>query len=194
MGLAERLERLEPREKQLLGVLGGIFAVFMLLLVPVGIAALLGSRRSDVEELRAAIEQIQTSREDVKKRERQRAAVIERYAKAAPPLAGLLEKLATQSQLEIPESQDRAPVPHGKRYEERSTKIVLRKVGMLNLVNFMEKIEQSGHPVTLSRVNIRKRGTEPDSYDVEMIVSAYDRKAETKPKSAAKSEEEGSEP
>lgn len=180
MGLAERLERLEPREKQLLGVLGGIFAVFMLLLVPVGIAALLGSRRSDVEELRAAIEQIQTSREDVKKRERQRAAVIERYAKAAPPLAGLLEKLATQSQLEIPESQDRASVPHGKRYDERSTKIVLRKVGMLNLVKFMERIEQSGHPLTIARLNIRKRATEPDSYDVEMIVSAFDRKAEAK--------------
>ena len=71
-------------------------------------------------------------------------------------------------------------VPDGKRYEERSTKIVLRKVGMLSLVTFMEKLETSGHPVTISRLNIRKRGTEPDSYDVEMIVSAFDRKPDTK--------------
>lgn len=194
MGLRERIERLEPRERQLLGVLGGVVAVFFLLMVPIGVAALIGSKRSDVETLRDAIDQIQASREELAQRERERGAVLERYSKPAPPLAGLLEKYAGQAQLEIPESQDRAPVPHGKRYEERSTKIVLRKVGMLNLVNFMEKIEQSGHPVTLSRVNIRKRGTEPDSYDVEMIVSAYDRKAEAKPKSAAKSEEEGSEP
>ena len=190
MSLADRIERLEPREKQLLGILAGVFAVFLLLLVPVAVTAILSSKRSDVEELKAAIEQIQASRDEIKKRDRERAAVIERYTKAAPPLAGLLEKLATQSQLEIPESQDRAVVPHGKRYEERSTKIVLRKVGMLNLVKFMERIEQSGHPVTIARLNIRKRATEPDSYDVEMIVSAYDRKAETKKE---KTEEEPAE-
>lgn len=195
MSLRERIERLEPRERQLLTVLGGIATVFVLLLVPIGVAALIGSKRSDVEALRDAINQIQESRDELKKRERERGAVLERYAQPAPPLAGLLEKFASQSQIEIPESQDRAPVPHGKRYEERSTKIVLRKVGMLNLVNFMEKIEQSGHPVTISRINIRKRGTEPDSFDVEMIVSAYDRKADTtKPASAAPGDAEESAP
>lgn len=191
MGLMERMERLEPRERQLLTILGGVLAMFALLLVPVGVAALLGSKRSDVEELRSAINQIQESREELKKRERERGQVIERYAKPAPPLAGLLEKFATESQVEIPESQDRAVVPHGKRYDERSTKIVLRKVGMLSLAKFMERVEQSGHPVTIQRLNIRKRGTEPDSYDVEMIVSAFDRKAEPKKESAAEGATEG---
>lgn len=193
MNLSERIERLEPRERQLLAILGGVLAVFLLLLVPVGVAAVLGSKRSDIEDLRSAIDQIQASRDELKTIERQRAQVIERYARPAPPLAGLLEKLASQSQLAIPESQDRALVPHGKRYEERSTKIALRKVGMLNLVNFMEKIEQSGHPVTISKLNIRKRGTEPDSYDVEMIVSAFDRKAEPKKEKPAADEETKSE-
>jgi general secretion pathway protein M len=189
MNLSERIERLEPRERQLLAILSGVLAVFLLLLVPVGVAALIGSKRSDVEALRDAIEQIQASRDELKTIEKKRAQVIERYAKPAPPLAGLLEKLASQSQLAIPESQDRAVVPHGKRYEERSTKITLRKVGMLNLVNFMERVEQSGYPVTISKLNIRKRGTEPDSYDVEMIVSAFDRKAEPKKEKSEKEEE-----
>jgi general secretion pathway protein M len=191
MNLSERIERLEPRERQLLAVLSGVLAVFLLLLVPVGVAALIGSKRSEIEELRDAIDQIQASRDELKTIERQRAQVIERYSRPAPPLAGLLEKLASQSQLAIPESQDRALVPHGKRFEERSTKIVLRKVGMLNLVNFMERVEQSGHPLTISKLNIRKRGTEPDSYDVEMIVSAFDRKAEPKKEKPA---EEGDKP
>ena len=55
----------------------------------------------------------------------------------------------------------------------------------------MERIEQSGHPVSISRLNIRKRGTEQDSYDVELIISAYDRKSEpkeTKPSAAAQEE------
>jgi general secretion pathway protein M len=185
MSLRDRIERLEPRERQLLTLLLGLLAAFLLLLVPVAVAALVGSKRAGVQELRDAIDQIQASRDEIAKRERERAQVVERYSKPAPPLAGLLETLATESKLEIPESQDRAPVPHGKRYDERSTKIVLRKVGMLNLVKFMERIEQSGHPVAIARLNIRKRGTEPDSYDVDMIVSAFDRKAETKPDKAA---------
>jgi general secretion pathway protein M len=191
MSLRDRIERLEPRERQLLAILSGVLAVFLLLLVPLGVAALLGSKRSDVQELRDAIDQIQASRDEIAKRERERAQVIERYSKPAPPLAGMLEKLATESKLEIPESQDRAPVPHGKRYEERSTKIVLRKVGMLNLAKFLERIEQSVIP-SRSRLNIRKRGTEPDSYDVDMVVSAFDRKAE--PKKGKPAEGEGATP
>ncbi len=61
---------------------------------------------------------------------------------------------------------------------------------MLNLVKFMEKIEQSPHPVLISRLNIRKRGTEVDSYDVEMIVSAYDRKVTSKKKKGSSSQGE----
>jgi hypothetical protein len=71
-------------------------------------------------------------------------------------------------------------VPHGKRFEERTTKITLRKVGLMKLVNFLEKIEQAGHPVRISQFDIRKRGSEADSYDVDLIVSAFDRKAEPK--------------
>jgi general secretion pathway protein M len=193
MALADRFARLEPREKQLLTILGSVFAVFLLLLVPLGVSALLASERSDVEALRDAIEQIQSARDELKKRELERGKVIERYSKPAPPLAGALAGWATASQIEIPESQDRALVPHGKRYDERSTKIVLRKVGMLSLVTFMEKLETSGHPVTISRLNIRKRGTEPDSYDVEMIVSAFDRKPDTKKEKTKESAEESGE-
>ena len=180
MSLQERLDRLDERERQLLGVLVGVFAVLVLVLLPVGIAALLGSRRSDNELLREAVNEIQSGREAVLRRNLEREAVLERYARPAPPLAGFLDKLAKDSGIEIPESQDRAPVPHGKKFDERSTKIVLRKVGMLNLVKFMERVEQSGHPVSISRLNVRKRGTEQDSYDVEMIVSAYVRNAEAR--------------
>jgi len=195
MALGERIQQLEPRERQLLGILLGVFAVMVLLGLPAGIAAMLSSKRSANEELRSAIDAIQAGRNAVATRKREKAAVLARYANATPPLAAFLEKKAQEAKLEIPESQDRAMVPHGKSYEERSTKIVLRKVGMLSLVTFMEKIAQSGHPVSINRLNIRKRGTEPDSYDVEMIVSAYDRKAEekkkTEPAEGASNDSEG---
>ena len=182
MALGDRIQQLEPRERQLLGIFLSVLAVLLLLALPAGVAAFLSSKRSRTEEIREAIDAIQAGRDRVAAREQEKRALAQRYANQTPPLAAFLEKNATAAALEIPESQDRAPVPHGKRYEERSTKITLRKVGMLSLVKFMEKIAQSGHPVSVTRLNVRKRGTELDSFDVEMIVSAFDRKAEEKKK------------
>ena len=39
-------------------------------------------------------------------------------------------------------------------------------------------------PVKITQINVRKRGSEPDSYDVDLVVSAFDRKAAPEPKSA----------
>jgi len=77
---------------------------------------------------------------------------------------------------------------------ERSTKIALHKIGMLKLSKFMERIEQADSPVSISSLNIRKRGPDPDSYDVEMVVSAFDRSAapdkpEKKPAADSSAEE-----
>ncbi len=194
MALGDRFQQLEPRERQLVGILLTVFAALLLLALPAGVAALLGSKRAHNDGLRESVSSIQANRAVIATRDKERKEVAQRYANATPPLASFLEKLASQSQIEIPESQDRAVVPHGKRFEERSTKIVLRKVGMLNLVKFMEKIAQSGHPASVSRLNIRKRATEPDSYDVEMIVSAFDRKAEEKKKDAKPEKEKAAAP
>ena len=44
-----------------------------------------------------------------------------------------------------------------------------------SIARFLESLEKSGHSIAISRLNIRKRSAEPDSYDVEIGVSAYDR-------------------
>ncbi len=187
MSLRDRIDQLDPRERRLLNILGIVMVVFVALLLPLGVTAALAGQRSDNEALREVIARIQDERAAIDAAKAEREAVVERYARPAPPLAGLLEQYASQFTLDIPESQDRPVVPHGKKYEERSTKIVFRRVGMFNLAKFMERIEQSGHPVRIEKLNIRKRGTEADSYDVEMTVSAYDRKAPEK-KAASKSD------
>jgi general secretion pathway protein M len=189
MSIAERLSRLEPRERRLLAIFGGIFGSMAFLAVPIAIAASVHGQASDNDALRDAISSIEDAREKVAKAQAAREAVAARYASPAPPLAAFLSKIASEVQVDIPESQDRQAVPHGKRYSERSTKIVLRKVGMLKLIHLMERIETSGHPVTLSALNIRKRAVEPDSYDVDMVVSAYDRKAPEPKKGEPKPED-----
>jgi general secretion pathway protein M len=177
MSLADRIALLEPRERRLLGILGGLFGFMVFLAIPIGIAASVHGQASENEALREAITSIEDAREQVQKVKAARDTVTQRYANPAPPLAAFLSKIAGEVEVDIPESQDRQAVPHGKRYTERSTKITLRKVGMFKLVKLLERIETSGHPVALSSLNIHKRASEPDSFDVDMVVSAFDRKA-----------------
>jgi len=189
VSLADRLRGLEERERRLLGILIAMVVGALVLLPPAALYALVHSRQSEVDEIRSAIQAIEDERETVERAKAVKGAIEQRYASPAPPLAAFLARLASEAGVEIPESQDRQAVPHGKRFDERSTKITLRKVGLIKLVKFLEKIEHSGHPVRISQFDIRKRGAEPDSYDVDLVVSAFDRKAE--PKAAAKAARDG---
>lgn len=189
MSISSRLEQLEPRERRLLNILLGLFAVVVLVVLPLGLrsALLAGSERN--ERLREAITAIRDRRGALAKRAAVAEQVAARYARPAPPLAEFLETLAKRQELEIPESQDRPAVPHGKLFEERSNRIVLRRVGLMALAKFMESIAQSGHPVTVSDLELRKRG--PDAYDVTMVVSAFDRKEKSPAKGKEPSERDG---
>ena len=83
-------------------------------------------------------------------------------------------------------------MPIGKQYEERSTEISIKRAEMRKIVLFMEKIAQARFPIGITRMNIRKRGTTGDSWDVSMTVSAYHRKEEAKKPPAKDEADEGS--
>lgn len=189
--LREWYDGLAERERKLVLVFLAVFVAFTVLLVPYGTSTLLGERRDHNEALRKAISTVQGSRGRIDEVKERREQVDKRYDNQAPALAGFIENAARKSGLEIPESQDRAELPHGKKFVERSTVVRLRKVSMLPLVQMLEALENSGHPIVISRLNIRKRGREADSYDVELGVSAFDRvekKGKTSPSTSASGE------
>jgi len=184
----EWFEKLAPRERRLMGVLGFAVSLFLLFLIPLGVSLALGSRREANRNLREAIHAIKNAREDVQKRQAKREAIVARYVNRAPALAGVMEKAARDNKLDLLETADRPEVPHGKRYNERMTVGRLRKTTMLQLAKMLEQIEQLHMPISVSRLNIRRRGGEHDSYDVELGVSAFDRSEsakETTPAAAA---------
>jgi general secretion pathway protein M len=184
--LRDRLDALAPREKRLLMVLAGVFGVLILAAIPFGVSALLSDAEATHSELVAAIARVETEGEAVRERQAERDALLARYDTPVPALAGYLDKAAQASGIAIPESKDPSPVAHGKKFEERFTSISLRKVGLLALVKFMERVSGGAEPISISKLNIRKRGGEPDSYDVQMTVSAFHRIApkEAPPKEA----------
>lgn len=176
------VDSLDPRERRLLAVLGSVFVVLVFALVPVLVGTHLSGRREENAAFASAIEAVQAGRAAIRKREAERQEVLARYGTPAPALASFLAERAKEAKVEIPESQDRPAVPHGKRWEERSTKVVLRKVKLLGLVDFLEGIVQAPYPLRITRLAVKRRSGEPDSWDAEVVVSAWDRKADDKSK------------
>ena len=186
MNISDRFARLATRDQRLLNIVLIVLGVLVVVVLPIALTVVVHSHRHENEALASAADDIRDSFDEIEKTKLEKAVTMGRYASPAPPLAAFLAGLASEVGIEIPESQDRQAVPHGKRYTERSTKMSLHKVGMLKLAKFMEHIEQTGYPVRISSLNIRKRGPEPDMYDVDMTVSAFDRAvAPEKPKKAA---------
>jgi general secretion pathway protein M len=178
------LERLNPRERRLVTVLGTVLSCALVLAIPFGLESIVHAREADNQELSLALTALQEGRGQVRERQEKKEALLQRYAKKAPPLAGFLEQAAQHEKLEVTDSVDRPEVPHGKRYSERSTTVHLRKAGLLPISKFVEALEKSGFPIEVSRLALRKRAGEPDSYDVEVAVTAYDRSDATPAPSA----------
>ncbi len=183
--LRERFEKLEPRERRLLTILGSILGVAIFLLGPIGIISMVSSKRSENDDLRALVDQIYDARATISERKAKHDALVARYAKPAPQLAGFIEEANKANGIGAAESQDRPEAPHGKRYTERMTVVKMHKIGMMNLAKTMEKIEQSGYPVAITKLNLKPRIGEPDSYEIELGVSAFDRKADAPAAAAA---------
>ncbi len=174
----DRLQ-LNARERRLATILAGFVAVLLVLVIPVGLETIVHARESDNDELRAAIKEVQGARAQVRERQARKESIQQRYAHKAPALAGYLEQSARALKLEVTDSVDRPEVPHGKKYAERSTVIHLKKAGMYSIAKFLETLEKSSMAMAVTRLNIRKRAGEPDSYDVELGVSAFDRNEPT---------------
>jgi general secretion pathway protein M len=86
VSLSERLARLEPRERRLLGILGGVLGFMAFLAIPIAIAATVHSQANENDALREAISSIDDARAKVEKVQAGRDAVTARYAHRVPGL------------------------------------------------------------------------------------------------------------
>ena len=68
MSARERLEKLDPRERRLLGVLMGIFGVFLLLAGPIAMWSYVNGKRNENQDVRDLIDQIYEARGQISRR------------------------------------------------------------------------------------------------------------------------------
>jgi general secretion pathway protein M len=180
---------LNPREQRLATIALFALGVILLLAIPVGLSMMVSSRRAENEEMRETLSAVNGARGKIQERKAKREQIANRYSKRAPSLAGFIEQNASTNKLQVTDSVDRPDTPHGKKYVERNTVVHFKKAGMLSIAKFMESVEKSNFPVSVSRLNIRKRAGEPDSYDVEVGVSAFDRNEPAPAAGAPKTDE-----
>lgn len=191
--LAERYAKMEPREQKLLQGLGIALLAIVFFVIPFYLHQMVSDRRDENQAIRDTIDRIAEQRAKIEKRMATQNQLLTRYQKSMPPLASFVED-AAKGNLEIEETQARPDVPHGKKYVEHVIGVKFRKVGMLGLAKMMEKIERSGLPVAITRLNLKPRVGEADSYDVEMHVSAFEQKDLPKKNTKTEQPEEEEEP
>jgi general secretion pathway protein M len=179
---------LNPREQRVASIAIYVLAGILLLGLPVGLSMLVSSRRAENEELKDALSDVNNSRAKIHERQERKSNISSRYGKKAPQLGGFLEQQASAAKVSVSDSVDRPEVTHGKQYTERQTVIHLKNSGMGPIAKFLETVEKSEYPVSVTRLNIRKRAGEPDSYGpVEIGVSTYDRNVPSSSSSSSSS-------
>ncbi|MBN9165391.1 MAG: hypothetical protein J0I07_30795 [Myxococcales bacterium] len=167
---------LNPREQRVASIAVYVLGFIVFLAIPVGLSSLVSSRGTENEELKEALAAVNGARAKIHDRQDRKNSIATRYQKKTPQLGGFLEQHASSAGVQIADSVDRPDVNHGKQYVERHTVIHLKNGGMGPIARFLESIEKSEYPVSVTRLNIRKRAGEADSYGpVEIGVSAFDR-------------------
>lgn len=168
-------DKLEPRERRLLVALAGIVGALLFLIGPFMALRAVSKKEAENQEVRDLIATLGESQGAIEKRRAKQNAILKRYARQTPKLAVFIDEAARANGLSA-EAQDRPDNPHGKRYVEKITVAKMHRVGLRPLVKMLEKIEQSGYPVAITRLKVQPRPGEADSYEVELGVSAFERK------------------
>ena len=181
--LAAEWERLAPRERRWVTVLG---------VAVVTVAVLLGAtfamnRISDLQDENAAIREalgaIAQHRDEYLEAKSRNAVQEARIGNDPPQLTADLETAARTENVEIAESSERPSVPAGRRYMEHDMDIKIRETDLQSLTRFLKRVETGPHLVFFTRLSLKHRySDDSDKLDVELTATAFERVREDKTK------------
>jgi len=179
-----RFESLSQREQVLIYVMGSTFVVLVLVLGFILMNAKVSSIEDEVADNDRILLELTTKGERLLEVQQEREKEEARFDRALPPLPGLLERLAGEAGIEIPESREMPDDPIGKKWVRKSVEVRLRRVGLKSFTEFMVKVKNENKriPLAITHLTVKSRAAEPDSYDVDITVSAYTKTSSSKKK------------
>jgi len=170
------IERLNPRERVLLGVMA-IVAVAMVCFLIV----LLGNRSisrlsEEVAEQALLLKQLRDSAPQLRERLEGEQQGTGSSATDAPPLGTALQAHATKAGMGETD-MEMTPQPEEQigQWVRKSVEVRLRRKPLGELANLwaLTENDKARYPVAITKLTIRRRRTEEDAYDVEMTVSSF---------------------
>ena len=168
-------ERMAPRERRwVAGLSIGVLAISAAL----GIYMVFSSI-SDLEEgnadIREALSTIAKNRDEYLDAKSRAQAQEQRLGTDPPQLVADIESAAREETVQIAESNERPPLPVGKRWLEHDVDLKIRGVGLQELSNFLRRVETGARPIFFTRLSLKRRFSEADKLDAELTATAFER-------------------
>lgn len=188
--LRDTWERLNERERMLVGGLGVVLAVFLLGFPLFWTARQNGELEERNAEFRAVLDLIAAKRPHLQQLKQARDEAQQRYRNHTPPLGSFLESEAKRHNLSIREITDQPEKTSGL-YTRRSVTASINEVDLTGIMNLLAGIVGTPYPVAIDHVQI-EHYQPGDKYRFKLGVRTFDRKkAAAKDATAAADSEDG---
>lgn len=185
-------ERLAPRERRWVTVLGIAVVVVTVLLGTTFVFSSVSDLEEGNAEIREALTAIAKHRNEYLESKSRSAMQEARIGTEPPQLTADLESAAREENVQIAESSERPTSPAGRRYAEHDVDLKIREVDLQTLAKFLRRVETGPRLIFFTRLSLKRRYSEADKLDVEATATAFERlredKIKKKPDGAGKKE------
>lgn len=176
--------RMAPRERRLVSILGGaVFGVLVLVVVILTMQSLAEIAESN-DAAREALAAISKHRDEFLEAKSRMLAQEVRIGNEPPQLAADLEAAAQEVGIQIPETRPLPPVPAGKRYMEHTVEVTLRQVDLQSLSRLLSKIETGRRVIVVTKMNVKRSFGDGEKLNVILTATTYERVKEAPRKRA----------
>lgn len=178
------VERLSPRERVLLSVMAFVALAMVCFLIVLLTNRSITALEEEVDENHMLLSQFRQSAPGIQARLQKAKQPVRGSAADAPDLGTQLEAHATKTGMGTTDLE-MTPQPPERigNWMRKSVQVRMRRKPLGELANFwaLTASDRARYPVAITRLDIRRRRHEEDSFDVEMVVSSYTPAEEPEP-------------
>ncbi|MCA9582600.1 MAG: hypothetical protein KC416_12455 [Myxococcales bacterium] len=175
-GARSAYDNLNERERKLALAMGGVFLAFLVCVPFLLVFQAISDVRTENEEMRAIIQDIASSGPEIAARLAKEEATAKKYEQPTPPLGTFLEAKAKEAGYDRALQTTDEPAKEDGEFLRRHTRASLQGIGLKAFLQMVVAVKNSPYPTAIERIQIENyRGG--DSYNVEIGVFAYEKKA-----------------
>jgi len=177
--IQDSFHRLSPKERLILGILGFGGATALVLTMGYLYASKTGELQETNQELRDAIRSITKHKKKYLEYDAEKKVVEKSFSFGPLALDDYVAKAGKHANIKITES-NATKKKEENGYLISGVSIKLRKVGISELIKFINKLESSNKQlVQITSISINTRWNRHQELDVDMVVSTYDKAEKT---------------